>query len=256
VRAMVAQLSSTRASTWTRLLDDGGVLDEARLVDALAGDRRFLKRLTRAKQTQTRGTGKVFLRFCFDCSGSIYRFNSLDQRLERELECLILLLEGFEGADTSRVSIDITGHSGEDKNVRLLDEQGRFPSNTKERYAVLERLVAHSQFCWSGDSTLLALQAATAEMEKLGTENDSRHVFIISDANFRRYNISPSKFGRALTASSRVDCTAIFVGQLGSEAQELQSQLPTGKAFVALKSSDLPSILFTRLVSAVTKTHL
>ncbi len=255
VRGMVAQLSSNKSSTWARLLEGGGVLDESRLVDALAGDRRFFKRLTKAKQTLTKGTGKVYLRFCFDCSGSIYRFNSLDQRLERELECLILLMEGFENAG-DRVSISITGHSGEEKKVQLLGEDNQFPRNTKERYAVLERLVAHSQFCWSGDSTLLALQTAVADLEQMGTENDSRHVFIISDANFRRYNISPARFSKALTQSSKVECAAIFIGQLGSEAEELQQELPPGKAFVALKSADLPGILFTRLVSAVQKTHL
>jgi hypothetical protein len=155
-----------KTSAWTRLLE-GGVLDESRLVDALAGDSRVFKRLVRGKKTSSPSvSGKVFvdlfffllalgllpsfflcqvyLRFCFDCSGSMYRFNSFDQRLERLLEVVTLVMEGFEER-SEKVLVSISGHSGEDSKVDLLQSASFPPQNVRERYAVLQRVVAHAQ---------------------------------------------------------------------------------------------------------------
>lgn len=37
------------------------------------------------------------IRLCFDVSGSMYRFNGLDQRLQRSLESALLVMESLEG---------------------------------------------------------------------------------------------------------------------------------------------------------------
>ena len=256
IQGLVKQMSSNKTSSWTRLLE-GGVLDESRLVDALAGDSRVFKRLTKGKKNSSvASNGKVFLRFCFDCSGSMYRFNSFDQRLEKLLEVVCLVMEGFSDS-SERVFVSVSGHSGEEKKVDLLDGNAFPLSSLKDRYAVLQRIVAHAQYCWSGDNTLPALQTAVSELEGIGTDLDSRYVFVVSDANFRRYGISTKRISTALTSSPKVEAALLMVGQLGEEADQLARELPQGKAYVCRKSGDLSNILFLHLVSAVSrKSHL
>lgn len=51
----------------------------------------------------------------FDC-----RFNGYDQRLDRELEAVVMVMEAFEGFE-KRVRYDIVGHSGESKCIPFVD---------------------------------------------------------------------------------------------------------------------------------------
>ena len=41
-------------------------------------------------------------------SGSMYRFNGVDNRLERELESVLMVMEAFEGFE-SKIKYDIIG---------------------------------------------------------------------------------------------------------------------------------------------------
>jgi len=50
-------------------------------------------------------------------------------------------------------------------------------------------MVAHTQFCMSGDHTLEAADEAIRDMAK--EDADESFVFIVSDANFERYGIRP-----------------------------------------------------------------
>ena len=105
---------------------------------------------------------KKRLQFVVDVSGSMFRFNGEDRRLERSLEAVLLLMEampqaaGAAGASGGGGNIDycITGHSGSSHNIRFLDFDAAKPSNEAERLAILERMVAHAQFTLSGDNTL------------------------------------------------------------------------------------------------------
>ena len=54
----------------------------------------------------------------------------------------------------------ITGHSGDSPDITFLDWNDTKPTNEAERYQVLEQMVAHSQFCLSGDHTCAALDLA------------------------------------------------------------------------------------------------
>jgi hypothetical protein len=66
-------------------------------------------------------------------------------------------------------------------------------------------MVAHSQFCFSGDNTLTATARAikrvlrpasgTAGEARPGTDGDrtARLVVVVSDANFARYGIDPQQ---------------------------------------------------------------
>ena len=53
------------------------------------------------------------------------------------------------------------------------------------------------QYCMSGDSTLEATARAVDDVAKQ-VHADARYVFVVSDANLRRYNISPARLGALL----------------------------------------------------------
>lgn len=73
---------------------------------------------------------------------------------------------------------------------------------------------------------------------------DEKFVFIFSDANLQRYGISPKRFARALTCrdSHNVKSFVIFIASFDNEAQEIQNQLPNGRAFSCFDTKDLPII--------------
>ena len=77
---------------------------------------------------------------------------------------------------------------------------------------------------------------------------DDYFVFVLSDANLRRYGIEPSRLGRMLVADKRVKAFAIFIASIGDEADRIQEGLPTGRGFVCLDTSRLPG-LFKQLFS-------
>jgi hypothetical protein len=109
-------------------------------------------------------------------------------------------MEAFEGFE-SRITYTMVGHSGEDVEISFVTPD-RVPKNRKERMQVLQRMVAHSQFCMSGDHTL---EAAELAMKRMAAEEaDEKFVFVVSDANFDRYRISPTKVLFALRAPCAV----------------------------------------------------
>ena len=74
-------------------------------------------------------------------------------------------------------------------------------------------MIAHSQFCASGDHTLEGTGKAIQKVVE--QEADDYFVFVISDANLRRYGIEPSQLGRLLVADKRVKAFAIFLASIG-----------------------------------------
>ena len=140
-----------------------GELDDSRLVDGLAGEKLIYKRRGKtaasfANPYQTADNEepqkKKNFKFVVDCSGSMYRFNGHDRRLERMLETVLLLMESLPGSCdesnplTDLISYSIVGHSGDSPEIDLgLNLAHIKPQNEKEQFAVLERIVAHSQFC-------------------------------------------------------------------------------------------------------------
>lgn len=77
-------------------------------------------------------------------------------------------------------------------------------------------MLAHSQFCISGDNTLEAAKHHISAISK--EEADEHFLILLSDANFDRYGIRPSRFGEILTLDEDVKAFAIFVGSLGDQA--------------------------------------
>merc|ERR1711908_61522 len=105
------------------------------------------------------------------------------------------------------------------------------------------KMVAHSQYCWSGDHTVESMQEAVLRAGKGVAEQ--RFVFVISGANLRRYGIRTSTLARIVKHDPRVNVYCIFIasGVFNNEAASIQRDLPQGHGHVCLDSSELPRIL-------------
>lgn len=83
------------------------------------------------------------LQLLVDVSGSMYRFNGYDHRLQRTLESTLLVMEALK-ENKDKVIYDIVGHSGESAEV-MFTQKSKPPVNEKERMDVLKKMLAHSQ---------------------------------------------------------------------------------------------------------------
>jgi hypothetical protein len=201
----------------------------------------------------------VKLYFALDVSGSMYRFNGADGRLERLLECTLMVMEAFEGYQDS-FDFALVGHSGDGPEVPLV-AFGDPPKDRKERLRVLQRMVAHAQFCYSGDHTVEAAHVAVkAVKEGEGSSGDDdsssigkkRHfAFVLSDANLKRYDIRPAELGAALTADPSVSAHLVMVASMADEAMKVQAAMPPGTASVCLDAADLPELIKAMLSNSI-----
>lgn len=95
---------------------------------------------------------------------------------------------------------------------------------------------------------------AIQELAVKSEEFDESFVIVLSDANFDRYGISPTNFGKILNRrSDEVSAYAIFIGSLGDQADRLAKRLPAGKAFVCLDTKRIPEVLKTIFTSTMLK---
>ncbi|XP_033842695.1 von Willebrand factor A domain-containing protein 8 [Periophthalmus magnuspinnatus] len=217
-----------------------GELDDAKIIDGLTGEKAIYKR--RGEQDPEPGTPQQKpkrLRVLADVSGSMYRFNGVDGRLERSMEAVCMVMEALESYE-HKFKYDIMGHSGDGYDIELV-RADKVPKNNKERLKVLKTMHAHSQFCMSGDYTLEATEAGIKELS--GEEADELFVVVLSDANLERYGIRPERFSSVLTSDPQVNAFAIFIGSLGDQAERLQKTLPAGRSFVAMDTKQIPQIL-------------
>jgi len=248
--ALEAVEYKTSERDWIKRQTDGE-LDDSRLVEGIAGEKHVYKRRGRVEPSHhsSHPTKRKRLRFVVDCSGSMYRFNGYDNRLNRCLQAAALVMESFEGFE-DKFDFSIVGHSGDSRRIELVDF-GNPPSNSKERLRVLQTMVAHTQYTQSGDNTLRAIKQAVADVSSSGyTEEDdatdvSSIVIAISDANLERYGISPRELGRAMQApaDSNTKAFCIFIASFGDEAEAIKRDLPIGRGFVCMDSGELPGIV-------------
>ena len=232
-----------------------GELDDSKLVEGSAGEKHVYKRRGSVDPTRNSSLSmrRKRLRFVVDCSGSMYRFDGYDQRLQRCLQAAALIMEA--GLD-EKFDYSIVGHSGDSRCIDLV-RFGEPPANTKERLRILQTMVAHSQFCQSGDNTVGAIQQAIADASSPhyssdGAETENIYndsvVIAISDANLERYGISPRELSRAMQArsggsSDTVKAFCIFIASFGDEAEAIKRALPVGRGFVCMDSAELPGIV-------------
>jgi len=71
-----------------------------------------------------------------DVSGSMYRFNSYDGRLDRQLEACVMVMEAFSGHE-GKFQYDIVGHSGDDYHIVFVDHM-QPPIDNKHRLEVIK----------------------------------------------------------------------------------------------------------------------
>uniref|UniRef100_A0A8D3AHV4 von Willebrand factor A domain-containing protein 8 n=1 Tax=Scophthalmus maximus TaxID=52904 RepID=A0A8D3AHV4_SCOMX len=217
-----------------------GDLDDAKIIDGLTGEKAIYKR--RGELDPELGSPQQKpkrLRVLVDVSGSMYRFNGVDGRLERSMEAVCMVMEALESYE-HKFKYDVVGHSGDGYDIELVRADS-VPKNNKQRLKVLKTMHAHAQFCMSGDHTLEGTQASIKELAR--EEADEHFVVVLSDANLERYGIRPERVARVLTSDPQVNAFAIFIGSLGDQAERLQKTLPAGRSFVAMDTKQIPQIL-------------
>ncbi|CAK6967706.1 von Willebrand factor A domain-containing protein 8 [Scomber scombrus] len=217
-----------------------GELDDAKIIDGLTGEKTIYKR--RGELDPELGSPQQKpkrLRVLADVSGSMYRFNGVDGRLERSMEAVCMVMEALENYE-NKFKYDIVGHSGDGYDIELV-RADKVPKDNKQRLKVLKNMHAHSQFCMSGDFTLEGTEASIKELAR--EEADEHFVVVLSDANLERYGIRPERFANVLTSDPQVNAFAIFIGSLGDQAERLQKTLPAGRSFVAMDTKQIPQIL-------------
>ena len=232
---------------WLRNQRDGEI-DDGKLVEGIAGELSIYKKRGKEESNLNYHELPKRIKFLFDVSGSMFRFNTYDYRLNKSLETALMLMKSLNGMD-SKYLYDIIGHSGDSSSIEFV-KAGKPPKNEKEMMRVLDQMVAHSQYCWTGDNTLEATKLAIKEIVK---ENcDDYLVVVISDANLSRYGIEPSTFGAILDSDPKVSAIALFIGSLGQEANMITKQLPSGKSFVVSQTRHIPQYMqeiFSSIVS-------
>ncbi|ETE59106.1 hypothetical protein L345_15165, partial [Ophiophagus hannah] len=154
-----------------------------------------------------------------DVSGSMYRFNGVDRRLERSMEAVCMVMEAFENYE-QKFKYNILGHSGDGFNIALVPNDN-VPKDNKQRLEILKH--------------------AIREIAK--DDADEYFVIVLSDANLERYGIPPARFAQALMIDPKVNAFAIFIGSLGDQADRLQRTLPAGRSFIAMDTKEIPQIL-------------
>eukprot|EP00428_Durinskia_dybowskii_P062357 CAMPEP_0170375242 /NCGR_PEP_ID=MMETSP0117_2-20130122/11058_1 /TAXON_ID=400756 /ORGANISM="Durinskia baltica, Strain CSIRO CS-38" /LENGTH=1559 /DNA_ID=CAMNT_0010630307 /DNA_START=124 /DNA_END=4803 /DNA_ORIENTATION=+ len=179
-------------------------------------------------------------------------------------------ITGHSGDTAREVFIDFPEESGGSSSVEDLfgmmgGGRSRFSSkkskkhrvprgvlNERDKMGVMEKMVAHSQFCMPGDHTLQATEIAVSRALAGAEDGDNiqRIVIVLSDANFDRYGISPVDLSRIMRQSDKVKVHMVLIASLGSEAEDVARQLPLGYAHLCSESSDLPAILRKILVSS------
>ncbi|KAI8820228.1 AAA domain-containing protein [Fimicolochytrium jonesii] len=225
--------------TWLQNQTDGE-LDEAKIVEGLTGETAIYKR--RGEETPEHGAIQKKpkrLKFVFDVSASMYSYNEHDGRLNRSLETALMIMESLQSLGDKYV-YDIVGHSGDSECIVFVPP-GQPPADEMERLRVLQSMSAHSQYCFSGDTTLKATERAVKDIVK--DDADDYFTLVMSDANLRRYGIQPAALAKIVESDPKVNAAVLFIGSLGEEAKILTRNMPPGKAFVALNTSDIPKIL-------------
>lgn len=258
IREDIAKLRGILKATELRSTERGwlkrqsyGEIDDTKLIDGVTGDKYIYKR--RGNMEDAPLQKKKRIRFVLDCSGSMYRFNGYDQRLVRCLEAALLIMESFDGfGDPNKFDYSIVAHSGDSPCIPLVN-WSEPPKNELERMNVLQSMMAHSQYCMSGDYTLEALGNAIDKVASSDGDDAEGTVICLSDANLARYGIDPRQMGTMIEAGTKrgVKAYAVFIASFGEEAQEIKRSLPVGRGHLCMETSDLPRIVRDILASRI-----
>ncbi|KLO18907.1 hypothetical protein SCHPADRAFT_935748 [Schizopora paradoxa] len=254
VQAHIAQLhdllenlsAREEERVWIKRQTDGE-LDDSRLTEGITGEKTIYKRRGMEKPEMGRPQIKPKrIRFVFDVSGSMYRFQ-YDGRLQRSLETVVMLMETFDRLTRKDKYVwDIYGHSGDSPTIPLVEVDNQ-PKGISDRWKVVEKMTMISQYAFAGDYTIEAIEKAVDEVSKF--DADDWFVIAISDANFGRYQITAEDLKRVLHRNAKVRTALICIGE-GAEAEWIPRHFQ-GKGFRVGDSHDIPKVLRSILSSFV-----
>ncbi|KAJ3272681.1 von Willebrand factor A domain-containing protein 8 [Terramyces sp. JEL0728] len=172
----------------------GGDIDDAKLyicsyfrVDSIAGDRAIYKIRGIDDDNTFQHKPKQII-IVFDLSASMMRFNGHDGRMDRSLECALMIMEAFKGFE-HKFNYKFYGHSGDGPDLELIPDK-IYPKNEKDIFEILSRMKTHANYCMSGDNTVSAITTGIKNVVK--EEGDDYFVLVLSDANLHQYNIDPA----------------------------------------------------------------
>ena len=235
-----------------------GDLDDNKIVDGASGERRIYRR--RGEPEKKHGAQQrkpKRLVFAVDVSASMARMNNWDGRLDRMCAAVVMLTEALSDPRFShKFEYAIIGHSGAVHNLPLV-EIGNPPTDRDARARVIESMYIHARSASSGDQSLQAAVEATSKVRGGGSEGgeavadaDDYLVFLLSDANLGRYNVSPQSLCAALQSDEEVAGHAIFVAE-PSAAEWLAAEMPPGRGFCAMDAAGLVKTLKEAFEAAV-----
>ncbi|EPQ51988.1 hypothetical protein GLOTRDRAFT_132574 [Gloeophyllum trabeum ATCC 11539] len=223
VEAHIAQLydllenlsAKEEERVWVKRQTDGE-LDDSRLTEGLTGETTVYKRRGTEKPEMGRPQIKPKrIRFVFDISGSMYRFQ-YDGRLQRSMETAVMLMEIFDRLTRKDKYVwDMYGHSGDSPDIPLV-ESDKPPTEMHERWKVVEKMNLTTQYAFAGDYTVEAIEKAVLQVGKY--DADDWFVIAITDANFERYGIKPEDLKKAMNRNPKVHAALICIGE-GAEAK-------------------------------------
>jgi hypothetical protein len=247
--ALASRGARERERVWRRQ-QPSGELDDARIVDGVAGDRNIYRRraLDAAAAAATRAQLPKRVRFVLDVSGSMYTFNRIDGRLDKLCELATFIMEAFEGLE-EQFRYSIVGHSGSGPEALKVVEWGKPPSGATEKLRLIDGLRAHAQYCHPGDATLEGTERGIKDC--LAEEADEHFVFVVSDADLERYGITPKAWDRILTGDRRCHAYAILLSQNEHEAERIVAGITPGRALVCDQTEQLASTVLQIFQHAV-----
>ncbi|KAH9010140.1 AAA domain-containing protein [Lactarius hengduanensis] len=233
-----ARSPRTCERVWVKRQTDGE-LDDTRLTEGLTGEAAVYKRRGMAKPELGRPRVKPKrIRFLFDISASMYRFQH-DGRLQRSLETAVMLMESFNVLSRKdKYAWDMYGHSGDEPKIPLVKVSDSV-EEVSERWAVAQKMKYITQYTFSGDSTVAAIEKAVDEVAAF--DGDDHFVIALTDANFGQYRITEADLGRVMNRHPKVKTALICICE-DSEAAWVKRHFP-GRAFLVTNSADIPKVL-------------
>jgi len=150
-----------------------------------------------------------------------------------------MLMESFNLLSRKdKYTWDMYGHSGDEPEIPLV-KVGDSIEEVSQRWAVTQKMKFTSQYTWSGDSTVAAIERAVNEVSAF--DGDDHFVIALTDANFGQYNITAEDLGRAMNRHPKVKTALICICE-DSDASWVKIHFP-GRAFLVTNTADIPKVL-------------
>ncbi|KAJ7230837.1 AAA domain-containing protein [Mycena haematopus] len=231
---------------WVKRQTDGE-LDDSRLTEGITGEATVYKRRGMEKPELGRPQVKPKrIRFVFDLSASMYRFQ-YDGRLQRSMETAAMLMETFDRLSRKEKYVwDMYGHSGDGADIVLVDAL-KPPTEMKDRWKVVEKMLMIPQYAFAGDYTVEAIEKGVKDVGAF--DADDWFVIAITDANFGRYLIKPEDISHAMKRDPKVHTALICIGE-GAEATWIPKSIP-GRGYRVKNTADIPTVLRSILSTMV-----